>query len=205
MVNYKRFLKGFALAFAILFLLGFVYPTVTAEITQVTLPFQSSGSPVEINGTVYGSYLLSDAFNASYFFHPRPSASSTYPINTNATLNQTEHYLKQFQAENPTVNITDIPYAMVAYSASGQDPNVPVLGALDQVARIAGSIHNVGVNASVNISVSGLKAQLNSLIVHNEKRNFPIFGSFYVNTVTLNVWILNYLISGNIMPSGLLG
>lgn len=205
MVNSRRVLKGFALAFAILFLLGFVYPTVTAEITQVALPFQSSGSPVEINGTVYGSYLLADAFNASYFFHPRPSASNMYPIDTNATLNQTEQYLQQFQSENPTINITDIPYAMVAYSASGQDPNIPVLGATDQVARIASSIHEVGMNASVNISVSDMEAQLTALIQHNEQRNFPIFGSYYVNTVALNVWIIDYLMSENVLPTGTLG
>lgn len=204
MVNYKSFLKGFALAFAILFLLGFVYPTVTAEITHIALPYQSSGSPVEINGTVYGSYLLADAFNASYFFHPRPASSNQYPLDTNSTLNQTEQYLHQFKAENPTVNISQIPYAMVAYSASGQDPNIPILGASDQVARIANSLYNLGVNASVKINISNLESQLNSIISQNEQRNFPIFGSFYVNTVTLNVWIINYMVSEKILPSNVL-
>ncbi len=204
MVKYKRLLKGFVFAFTFLFILGFVYPTVTAEITQAALPYQSSGSPVEINGTVYGSYLLADAFNASYFFHPRPSANSTYPIDTNNTLNQTEHYLHQFQAENPSVNISQIPYAMIAYSASGQDPNIPVLGAVDQVARIATSIYNIGHNASANISIRGIESQLNSLIYEKQQRNFPIFGTFYVNTVSLNVWIINYMINTKIMPAGLL-
>lgn len=204
MVNYRRLVKGFVFAFTILFLLGFVYPTITAEITQVALPYQSSGSPVEINGTVYGSYLLADAFNASYFFQARPAASSTYPINTNETLNQTVQYLQQFQSENPTVNISKVPYAMIAYSASGQDPNIPILGAADQVARIATSIHNLGVNASVNISIANMESQLDALIKQNEQRNFPIFGSYYVNTVSLNVWIINYLVSENIMPANML-
>lgn len=204
MVNYKRYLKGFVFAFTILFLLGFVYPTVTAEVTHFALPYKSAGSPVEINGTVYGSYLLADAFNASYFFQARPSTANMYPIDTNATLNQTEQYLQQFQSENPTVNISQVPYAMVAYSASGQDPNIPILGATDQVARIATSIHDLGENHSVNISVTDLETQLNSLIYNNQQRNFPIFGSYYVNTVTLNVWVLNYLISNNILPSNVL-
>lgn len=199
-MNYKRVIKAFAFAFAILFLLGYVYPTVTAEITQNVIPFQSEGSPVVINGTVYGSYLLADAFNGSYFFHPRPSASSNYPIGSNYTLNQTEQYLSQFESENPTVNVSQIPYAMVAYSASGQDPNIPVLGAYDQVARIVSSIQQAGSNASVNISSSGLKQSLFTLINQSEQRNFPIFGSYYVNTVYLNVWIINYMESMKIMP-----
>lgn len=203
-MNYRRFLKAFALAFTVLFVLGFVYPTVAGEITQVALPYQSHGSPVTINGTVYGSYLLADAFNASYFFQARPSATNVYPIDTNITLNQTEQYLHQFQSENPTINISNIPYAMIAYSASGQDPNIPILGAVDQVARISNSLYNLGVNASVNISVTSLSVQLNNLISQNEQRNFPIFGSYYVNTVTLNVWIINYLISEKILPPGTL-
>lgn len=204
MVNYRRLLKGFAFAFTVLFVLGFAYPTITAEITMHAIPFQSQGSPVEINGTVYGSYLLADAFNASYFFHPRPSASAMYPIDSNSTLNQTEQYLSQFKAENPTVNISQIPYAMVAYSASGQDPNIPPIGAYDQVSRIAGSLHQVAQNMSVSITVSELTAILNSKVNQYEQRNFPIFGSYYVNTVSLNVWIINYMVSTNILPSSVL-
>lgn len=199
-MNYKRVLKAFALAFAILFLLGYVYPTVTAEITQNVMPYQSEGSPVVINGTIYGSYLLANSFNGSYFFHPRPSSNSVYPIGSNYTLNQTQQYLSQFEAENPTVNISEIPYAMIAYSASGQDPNIPVLGAYDQVARIVSSIQQAGSNVSVNISSSELTNTLNNLINQSEQRNFPIFGSYYVDTVYLNVWIINYMESMKIMP-----
>ena len=193
---------GFAIVF--LFLLGFAYPTITAEVTQLAIPFQSSGSPIEINGTVYGSYLLSDAFNGTYFFHPRPSANNTYPIDSNQTLNQTEKYLSQFRSENPGINISEIPYAMIAYSASGMDPNIPVLGALDQVPRIATAIHQAALNASVNISVMSLESLLHGEIDSYEKQNFPIFGSYYVSTVALNVWILNFMSSNHILPQDLL-
>lgn len=204
MVNTKRLLKGFAFAFTFLFVLGFAYPTITAEITQVAIPFQSSGSPVEINGTIYGSYLLADAFNGTYFFHARPSASNTYPIDSNGTLNQTERYISQFRSENPGINLSQVPYAMVAYSASGMDPNVPILGAYDQVQRIAESIHSVAQNLSVNISTSAIASLLNQQINNNEQRDFPIFGSYYVSTVTLNVWIINYMIQHHVMPSNTL-
>lgn len=201
MVNGKRLLKAFGLAVVFLFILGFAYPTITAEITQLAIPYQSQGSPVEINGTVYGSYLLADAFNATYFFHPRPSANSTYSIDSNYTLNQTRDYISQFRAENPGINISQIPYAMVAYSASGLDPNIPVLGAMDQVPRIAQSIHQAALNMSINVSISSMESALTAQISADEHQNFPIFGSYYVNTVALNVWILNFMSSEKILPA----
>ena len=204
MVNSRKIAKIFAFAFVFLFILGFVYPTVMSEITQNVIPFQSEGSPVKINGTVYGSYLIADAFNASYFFHPRPDNNNTYAIDYNGTLNQTEKYIHQFQSENPGINISQIPYAMVAYSASGVDPNIPVLGAYDQVARIAHSLQNVSAGRNVSLSLSSLEGLLENRISQLEQVNFPIFGSYYVNTVSLNVWIIQYMQSEGILPSGLL-
>lgn len=203
-MNSRRLLKAVVFAFTFLFVLGFVYPTVMSEITEHAIPFQSQGSPVKINGTVYGSYLISDAFNASYFFHPRPQANSTYAIDSNATLNQTMSYLHQFQSQNPDVNISQIPYAMVAYSASGVDPNIPILGAYDQVARIAHSIQNVSAQRNVSLSAGSLESILNSKIANMEQRNFPVFGSFYVNTVSLNLWIIEYMQGQGILPTGTL-
>lgn len=203
-MNSKRAIKAVAFAFVFLFVLGFVYPTVMSEITEHAIPFQSQGSPVKINGTVYGSYLIADAFNASYFFHPRPSANNTYAIDTNATLNQTLTYINQFRSENPGINLSQVPYAMVAYSASGVDPNIPILGAYDQVARIANSIQNVSAARNISLSVSSLESMLNSKISQLEQRNFPVFGSYYVNTVALNVYIINFMQNEGILPSGLL-
>lgn len=203
-MNGKRVLKAFVFAFVFLFVLGFIYPTVMSEITQHTIPYQSEGSPVKINGTVYGSYLIADAFNASYFFHPRPQNNNTYAIDSNATLNQTLKYINQFRSENPGVNISQIPYAMVAYSASGVDPNIPILGAYDQVARISQSIQNVSSAMNVTLSASSIQSLLNSQISQQEQRTFPLFGSFYVNTVSLNVWIIEYMQGQGILPAGLL-
>lgn len=204
MVNSRRVLKAFAFAFVFLFVLGFVYPTVMSEITQNVIPFQSEGSPVKINGTVYGSYLIADAFNASYFFHPRPQNNNTYAIDSNGTLNQTLKYIHQFQAENPGINISQIPYAMVAYSASGVDPNIPILGAYDQVSRIALSLQNISAARNVSLSANSLESLLDNRIAQMEQRNFPVFGSYYVNTVSLNVWIIEYMQGKGILPSGLL-
>lgn len=203
-MNSRKIVKAFAFAFVFLFILGFVYPTVMSEITQNVIPFQSEGSPVKINGTIYGSYLIADAFNASYFFHPRPDNNNTYAIDSNGTLNQTMKYIHQFQAENPGVNISQIPYAMVAYSASGADPNIPILGAYDQVSRIAHSLQNVSAAKNVSLSYTALMGLLDDRISQLEQVNFPIFGSYYVNTVSLNVWIIEYMQSEGILPAGLL-
>ncbi len=203
-MNSRKIVKAFAFAFVFLFILGFVYPTVMSEITQNVIPFQSEGSPVKINGTIYGSYLIADAFNASYFFHPRPDNNNTYAIDSNGTLNQTMKYIHQFQAENPGVNISQIPYAMVAYSASGVDPNIPILGAYDQASRIAHSLQNVSAAKNVSLSYTALMGLLDDRISQLEQVNFPIFGSYYVNTVSLNVWIIEYMQSEGILPAGLL-
>ncbi|MCL6089919.1 MAG: potassium-transporting ATPase subunit C [Candidatus Thermoplasmatota archaeon] len=209
----KSLLKPFAFAVVFLFLLGFVFPTLTSIVTEKALPFQSSGSPVTINGKVYGSYMIAEAFNSSVFFHPRPSAIGynmstsggySYSIDSNQTLNLTQHYIKKFEQENPGINMSQIPEAMVSYSASGLDPNIPVLGAYDQVPRIATAIYNLSLNKSLNLSVSNIYAILNDSINRNERQNFPIFGSYYVNTVELNIDILKLLMAENILPKNFL-
>ncbi|MEM0156949.1 MAG: potassium-transporting ATPase subunit C [Thermoplasmataceae archaeon] len=212
-MNAKTLIRSFLLALSIMAVLGFAYPTATALITEHALPWQSSGSPVIINGTVYGSVYLAEAFNSSVFFQPRPSAtgynlsqsgSTEISPDNPAFLNMTEHYLKQFMSENPGINISQVPYDMVSPSASGLDPNIPVAGAYDQVARIGQSIVTLGINSSANLSISSVEAFLNYSIKQNEKQNFPLFGSYYVNTVTLNFIIIQYLMDKGILPGNFL-
>ena len=62
-----------AFTVAIMLLLGYVIPTAMSAATQAIDPNQAEGSPIVINGTVYGSYYLAEAFNFSIFFQPRPS------------------------------------------------------------------------------------------------------------------------------------
>lgn len=213
----KGLLKAFGMTLIIFFVLGFAYPTVSAIISEHIAPDQSLGSPVKINGKVYGSYLLAEAFNSSIFFQPRPSAvwynltqSGGYefaPDNA-STINLTQEYLHQFMNENPGLNASQIPYSMVAASASGLDPNVPLAGAIVQVPRIAEAIHNLSVNASANgssvLSVTYLKQFLNQSVNQDKRQNFPLFGSYYVNTVTLNFDIIEMLMNQNIISQSFL-
>lgn len=93
---------------------------------------------------------------------------------------------------------------MVSPSASGLDPNIPVAGAYDQVNRIAQSIITLASNSSVNLSLQTVENFLNYSISHNEKQDFPLFGSYYVNTVALNFLIIHYLMEKAILPANFL-
>ena len=206
----KSTLKLFAFAALFLFILGFVYPTAASIIAEGIDPFQANGSLIEDNGTVYGSYLLAQAFNESYFFQPRPSAtdynysasgSGPYSVDAKQLINQTKNLIDKFQKENPSINISDIPYSMVSYSGSGLDPDIPLKGALDQVSRVAGSLHSIMIASGENITNSSLESFLNTTIQDHTDQNFPLFGTYYVNTVQLNIAILNLLISKGIIRS----
>lgn len=56
--------------------LGIAYPVLLVEIGQVTLPFQSKGSILELDGEKVGSKLIAQEFDSPKFFHPRPSEDS---------------------------------------------------------------------------------------------------------------------------------
>ncbi len=211
--RYRFVWKSAVFALVFLFLLGFVFPTVTAVITDKALPWQSDGDPVEINGTVYDSAMLARAFNNSFFFQPRPSAieynlsesgSTSYSLGNPALLNQTEALIQQFLRENPGINVSQIPYAMVSYSGSGLDPDIPLQGAIIQVPRIAASIHDLAVKNNVDISNLSISAFLNSTISSYKFQNFPIFGSYEVSVVSLNFAIINFMIGNGVISQSFL-
>ncbi|MGC8609411.1 MAG: potassium-transporting ATPase subunit KdpC [Thermoplasmata archaeon] len=193
----KSYMKAAVFAVLFMFLLGFVFPTVTSLITEKALPWQSEGQPIKIDGKIYGSYLLAQAFNSSIFFHPRPSAidynlsesgSSLYSLGNPKELNITEGYLNEFLKENPGINVSQIPSAMISVSDSGLDPDIPLAGALIQVNRVA-----IALNNSSGLSLSYVHSFLLSSINEDKVQNFPFFGSYYVNVVTLNVQIIEML------------
>ncbi|BAB59643.1 K+-transporting ATPase C chain [Thermoplasma volcanium GSS1] len=201
----KSPLKALVISLVFLFVLGFLFPTVTSLITEKALPNQSEGQPIKIDGKVYGSYLLAEAFNSSIFFHPRPSAigynlseSGSYPysLGNPEVLNLTEKYLDEFLKDNPGINASQIPYAMLSYSASGLDPNIPLQGALIQIPRISIALHSI-----TNNSVSLWENYLNDLVNKYTTQNFPFFGSYYVNIMYLNVNILEYLMNNGYIKS----
>jgi K+-transporting ATPase ATPase C chain len=74
------------LAIVIMLLCGLAYPVVITLIAGVAFPFQANGEQFTINGSVAGSYLIAQGFNASVFFHPEPANFSASGIDPTITL-----------------------------------------------------------------------------------------------------------------------
>ena len=66
-------------------LTGIAYPLLLVMIGEVTLPFQSNGSLLTLDGKVIGSKLIAQEFTSDKFFHPRPAANSTSGVDPHIT------------------------------------------------------------------------------------------------------------------------
>ncbi|MFZ1077093.1 MAG: potassium-transporting ATPase subunit C [Nitrosotalea sp.] len=64
---------------------GVAYPLLVTAIGQTTLPYQSNGSQVVLNGTVVGSELIAENFNSTKFFQPRNSTDSGSGVDPDIT------------------------------------------------------------------------------------------------------------------------
>ncbi len=212
MVEWKNILKIFKRSLIVtvisLVLLGLVIPTATAFIAEKVDPGSANGSQININGKIYGSYLLAQAFNRSYFFQPRPSAinynqtESGAPCcspNTNASINQTLKNLNQFEQMNKNVSISQIPGEMIMESDSGLDPNIPLAGAYLEEHRVAQSIINLSASRNVTLTLTAVNQFLYMEINSTAKQTFPVFGSYYVNVMYLDVGIINLLIKEGVI------
>ena len=66
-------------------LTGIAYPLVLVMIGEVTLPFQSNGSLLMLDGKIIGSKLIAQEFKSDKFFHSRPAANSTSGVDPHIT------------------------------------------------------------------------------------------------------------------------
>ena len=66
-------------------LTGIAYPLVLIMIGEVTLPFQSNGSLLTLDGKIIGSKLIAQEFKSDKFFHSRPTANSTSGVDPHVT------------------------------------------------------------------------------------------------------------------------
>jgi K+-transporting ATPase ATPase C chain len=64
---------------------GVAYPLLITAIGQTTLPYQSNGSQVILNGKVVGSELIAQNFNSIKFFQPRNSTDSGSGVDPDIT------------------------------------------------------------------------------------------------------------------------
>jgi potassium-transporting ATPase KdpC subunit len=64
---------------------GIAYPLLLVIIGEITLPFQSNGSLLTLDGKVIGSKLIAQQFNSDKFFHVGPAANSTSAVDPHIT------------------------------------------------------------------------------------------------------------------------
>lgn len=64
---------------------GIAYPLLLVLVGNVTLPFQSTGSMLTMDGKIIGSKLIAQEFKSDKFFHIRPAANSTSTVDPHIT------------------------------------------------------------------------------------------------------------------------
>jgi K+-transporting ATPase ATPase C chain len=69
--KWKTYRPVIALAVVSLFACGLLFPLVVTGITQVVLPYQASGSLIQLGNRTVGSYYIDNGFTLPIFFHAR--------------------------------------------------------------------------------------------------------------------------------------
>jgi potassium-transporting ATPase KdpC subunit len=64
---------------------GIAYPLLLVLIGDVTLPFQSTGSMLTLDGKIVGSKLIGQEFKTEKLFHIRPASNSTSTVDPHIT------------------------------------------------------------------------------------------------------------------------
>ena len=123
-------------------LLGLAYPFGMTAVSQALFPHRANGSLIERDGTVIGSELIGQPFEAPQYLWPRPSAVDYDAANSSGTnLAATNAALVAAIAERSAAleaaNRVKPPIDLVTSSGSGLDPHVSPEGAFVQADRIA--------------------------------------------------------------------
>jgi len=165
---------------------GIAYPLVVTGIGQGLFKSQANGSLIEQNGTVVGSALIGQQFDAPEYFWGRLSATSPQPYNaansggsnlgpTNSALqDEVKGRLAALKAADPT-STGPVPVDLVTSSGSGLDPEITPAAAQYQLNRVA--------------KARGLPLdKVQDLIAsYTSGRQFGILGEARVNVLELNL------------------
>jgi K+-transporting ATPase ATPase C chain len=170
--------------------LGFAYPLLLTGVGSAVFPSEAAGSLVKVNGTIVGSRLAAQGFDAARYFHPRPSATSpaynaagttfanlgpTSPELAKAVAANAAAVLKEEKPYNPGLTIGGVPVDAVTTSASGIDPDISLAYAHLQAKRVA-AVRRLAL------------AQVRRLIAENTDGRFlGLFGEPGVNVLELNL------------------
>ncbi|MCY2952701.1 MAG: potassium-transporting ATPase subunit KdpC [Planctomycetota bacterium] len=127
---------------------GVAYPLVVTALAQVVYDGQANGSLLIANGKAVGSELIGQPFTDPRYFRSRPSATSPFAYNseassgsnlapTNPALTKAvQERIDALKTADPT-NTQPIPIDLMTASGSGLDPHISPAAAEYQVARVA--------------------------------------------------------------------
>ena len=167
-------------------LTGLLYPLAVTGFAQLLFPAKANGSLMKQNDKVIGSRLIGQFFSSPAYFWGRPSATSPYPYNGEASsgsnLGPTNpNFLatvkeRIFQLKEATPQNNDsIPVDLVTASGSGLDPDISPYAAFYQAARIA---------KARNLSEEEVKKIIQE---HIKNRTLGLLGEPRINVLELNL------------------
>lgn len=148
----RHFKTACMLVFILTFLTGLIYPLLVTGMAQIFFPWQANGSLLKRNGQNIGSLLIGQSFTDPSYFWGRPSATSPFPYNGEASsgsnsgpsnltyLTTVKERIMHLKKNNLSNDIL-IPVDLVTASASGLDPDISPLAAHYQIPRIAKTRH----------------------------------------------------------------
>ncbi len=180
-------------------LTGLLYPLAVTGLAQLLFPTQANGSLIEHNNRVIGSRLIGQSFTSNAYFWGRPSATSPYPYNGEASsgsnsgptnpsfLATVEDRIAQLKQASPQNN-NAIPVDLVTASGSGLDPDISPQAAFYQVARIA---------KTRNLSEKEIQSLIQQYTQH---RTFGLLGETRINVLELNLALDHLRTSHELSP-----
>lgn len=173
---------------------GLLYPLAVTGLAQLLFPAKANGSLIKQNDHVIGSQLIGQFFSSPTYFWGRPSATSPYPYNGEASagsnlgptnpdfLDAVKKRILPLKETSPQNN-KDIPVDLVTASGSGLDPDISPYAAYYQAARIA---------KARNLSLE----EVNTLIQkHIKNRTLGLLGEPRVNVLEINLALDNLRMS----------
>jgi K+-transporting ATPase ATPase C chain len=173
---------------ALTLITGIAYPLAITAFARVAFPAASGGSLVTHEGSVVGSRLLGQPFEAPKYFWGRLSATAPAPYNAessgasnfgptnNALTDAAQARIAALRAADPGSDAhAPVPVDLVTSSGSGLDPHISPAAAEYQVRRVARvrGISEERVRAAVRASTEG--------------RDLGVLGEPRVNVLLLNL------------------